>query len=167
MTIIKFQGKPLNLSGDFPAVGSIAPDFALVSGKLKEVSLATYKGKTKILSIVPSIDTPVCASSARMFNQKANKYDNTVVLVISADLPFAQNRFCEGEGLKNVIPLSSFRSTFAEDYGVNMIDTVLAGLTARAIIILDEDNKVVYTELVEELSEEPHYESVLEAINNM
>jgi thiol peroxidase len=102
-----------------------------------------------------------------MFNQKANKYDNTVVLVISADLPFAQNRFCEGEGLKNVIPLSSFRSTFAEDYGVNMIDTVLAGLTARAIIILDEDNKVVYTELVEELSEEPHYESVLEAINNM
>ena len=167
MATIKFQGKPLNLSGNFPVVGDAAPDFSLVSGKLKNVSLANYKGKRKILCIVPSVDTPVCASSTRMFNQKADKYDNTVVLVISADLPFAQNRFCEGEGLKNVIPLSSFRSTFAEDYGVNIVDTILAGLTARAIVVLDEDNRVVYTELVAELSDEPDYENVVDAIKNL
>jgi thiol peroxidase len=161
MTRITFQGKPLNIDGDLPSVGTIAPDFLLVNGQLKNVSLATYAGKRKILSIVPSLDTPTCAASTRIFNQKIDRLENTVVLVISADLPFAQGRFCETEGLKAVIPLSTFRSNFAEEYGVNIVDTILAGLTARAIVILDEQNKVIYTELVAELANEPDYESAL------
>jgi thiol peroxidase len=164
MATIKFQGKPLHISGELPAVGSKAPDFALVNGKLQEVTLATYAGKKKILNIVPSLDTPVCAASTRKFNEKASKLDNTVVLVISADLPFAQARFCEVEGLKNVIPLSTFRSSFANDYGVYITDTILAGLTARAIVMLDENDKVVYTQLVDEVASEPDYESALAAL---
>jgi len=161
MPTIKFQGNPLNTSGELPTIGSTAPDFSLVSGKLEDVSLATYSGKKKVLSIVPSLDTPTCATSTRMFNQKAASLDNTVVLVISADLPFAQGRFCEAEGLKDVIPLSTFRSNFAEDYGVNIVDTILAGLTARAIVVIDENDKVIYTELVGEIADEPDYESAL------
>jgi thiol peroxidase len=164
MATIKFQGKPLHISGELPSVGSKAPDFTLVNGKLQEVTLATYAGKKKILNIVPSLDTPVCAASTRKFNEKASKLDNTVVLVISADLPFAQARFCEVEGLKNVIPLSTFRSSFANDYGVYITDTILAGLTARAIVILDENDKVVYTQLVDEVASEPDYESALAAL---
>lgn len=167
MAAITFQGKELNTVGELPRVGDTAPDFSLVSGKLKNVSLATYVGKKKILSIVPSLDTPTCASSARIFNQKASSYENTVVLVISADLPFAQSRFCETEGLKNIIPLSTFRSTFAEDYGVKIVDTILAGLAARAIVILDEANKVIYTELVDDVAEEPDYDSALEMIKSL
>jgi len=163
MATITFQGKPLNTSGDLPAVGSDAPDFSLVSGQLKDVSLATYKGKIKVLSIVPSLDTPTCAASTRIFNQKADNLDNTVVLVISADLPFAQGRFCESEGLKDVLPLSSFRSSFAEDYGVKIVDTILAGLLARAVVVIDENDKVVYTELVAEVADEPNYEEALAA----
>jgi thiol peroxidase len=164
MAAIKFQGKPLHILGELPSVGSKAPDFTLVNGKLQEVTLATYAGKKKILNIVPSLDTPVCAASTRKFNEKASKLDNTVVLVISADLPFAQARFCEVEGLKNVIPLSTFRSSFANDYGVYITDTILAGLTARAIVILDENDKVVYTQLVDEVASEPDYESALAAL---
>jgi len=163
MATITFQGKPLNTSGELPAVGSIAPDFSLVSGKLKEVSLATYKGKIKVLSIVPSLDTPTCAASTRIFNQKADNLENTVVLVISADLPFAQGRFCESEGLKDVTPLSSFRSNFADEYGVKISDTILAGLMTRAIVVIDEHDKVVYTELVAEVADEPNYEEALTA----
>lgn len=163
MATITFQGKPLNTSGDLPAVGSTAPDFSLVSGQLKNVSLADYKGKTKIVSIVPSLDTPTCAASTRMFNQKADKLENTVVLIVSADLPFAQGRFCEAEGLKDVLPLSSFRSSFAEDYGVKIVDTILAGLMTRAIVIIDENDRVIYTELVAEVADEPDYESALAA----
>jgi len=163
MATITFQGKPLNTSGELPAVGSAAPDFSLVSGLLKDVSLATYKGKIKILSIVPSLDTPTCAASTRIFNQKADNLKATVVLVISADLPFAQGRFCESEGLKDVLPLSSFRSNFAEDYGVKIVDTILAGLMTRAIVIIDENDKVVYTELVAEVADEPNYENALAA----
>lgn len=163
MATITFQGKPLNTSGELPAVGTTAPDFSLVSGKLQNVSLSSYKGKTKIVSIVPSLDTPTCAASTRIFNQKAGNLENTVVLIVSADLPFAQGRFCESEGLKDVIPLSSFRSNFAEDYGVKIVDTILAGLTTRAIVIIDADNKVVYTELVAEVADEPDYESALDA----
>lgn len=163
MATITFQGKPLNTSGDLPAVGSIAPDFSLVSGQLKDVSLADYKGKTKIVSIVPSLDTPTCAASTRIFNQKADKLENTVVLIVSADLPFAQGRFCEAEGLKDVLPLSSFRSSFAEDYGVKIVDTILAGLMTRAIVIIDENDRVIYTELVAEVADEPDYESALAA----
>lgn len=164
MTKIVFQGKPLKINGELPSVGTIAPDFLLVNGQLKNVNLATFAGKRKILSIVPSLDTPTCAASTRIFNQKIERLENTVVLVISADLPFAQGRFCESEGLKSVIPLSTFRSNFAEEYGVQILDTILAGLTARAIIILDEENKVIYTELVSELANEPGYESALAAL---
>ncbi len=167
MAKITFLGKPLTTSGELPQVGSKVPDFSLVSGKLNDVTLATYAGKRKILSIVPSLDTPTCAASTRIFNQKANTYENTVVLVISADLPFAQSRFCESEDLKNVIPLSTFRSNFAEDYGVNILDTVLAGLMARAIVIIDEKNNVAYTELVIEIADEPDYESALEIIKSL
>lgn len=166
MATIKFQGKPLNTSGELPTVGTTAPDLLLVNAKLRDVSLASYSGKKKILSIVPSLDTPTCAASTRIFNQKASSLKNTVVLVISADLPFAQVRFCEADGLKDVIPLSTFRSTFAEDYGIKIVDTILAGLTARAIVILDEDNQVVYTELVAELADEPDYESAFEILKS-
>ncbi len=166
MAIITFQGKPLNTSGELPAVGTDAPDFSLVSGKLKNVSLATYAGKRRLLSIVPSLDTPTCAAATRIFNQKASALDNTVVLVISADLPFAQSRFCQQEGLKNVTPLSTFRSNFADDYGVRIVDTVLAGLTARAIVIIDENDKVIYTEMVNEVAEEPDYEGALLALKD-
>ncbi len=163
MATIAFQGKPLNTSGDLPAVGALAPDFSLVSGQLKDVSLATYKGKIKILSIVPSLDTPTCAASTRLFNQKADNLENTVVLIVSADLPFAQSRFCEAEGLKDVLPLSAFRSDFAEDYGVKIVDTILAGLMARAVVVIDEKDKVIYTELVAEVADEPDYENALAA----
>lgn len=165
MATITFQGKPLHTSGELPATGSKAPDFRLVDGKLADVTLSTYAGKRKVLNIVPSLDTPVCAASTRKFNEKAGHLDNTVVLVISADLPFAQCRFCETEGLKNVIPLSSFRSGFAVDYGVKLMDTVLAGLTARAVIIIDEKDQVVYSELVNELTQEPDYESALAVLS--
>ena len=161
MATITFQGKPLHTSGELPAVGSKAPDFSLVNDKLVDVSLATYAGKKKVLNIVPSLDTPTCAISTRVFNEKASHWHNTVVLVISADLPFAQCRFCEVEGLKHVIPLSTFRSNFAEIYGVKLADSILAGLTARAVIIIDEQDNVVYTELVSELANEPNYESAL------
>lgn len=166
MANITFQGKPLHTSGELPAVGSQAPDFSLVNGKLKDVSLATFAGKNKVLHIVPSLDTPTCASSTRKFNQKAASLANTVVLVISADLPFAQCRFCETEGLKNVIPLSTFRSSFAIDYGVKLTDSILAGLTARAVIVLDPNNTVIYRELVDELTREPDYESALAVLRD-
>lgn len=164
MATIKFQSKVLNTSGDLPTVGDSAPDFSLVSSRLKNVSLSTYAGKRKVLSIVPSLDTPTCAASTRLFNQKANAMKNTVVLVVSADLPFAQSRFCESEGLKDVIPLSTFRSDFAKQYGVEITDTILAGLTARAIVVIDETDKVIYTELVAEVADEPDYDSVIEIL---
>ncbi|MFU8789336.1 MAG: thiol peroxidase [Methylobacter sp.] len=161
MATITFQGKPLNTCGDLPVVGTQAPAFSLASRELVDVTLATYAGKRKVLNIVPSLDTPTCAASTRKFNQKAGHLDNTVVLVVSADLPFAQNRFCETEDLKNVIPLSTFRSSFANDYGVNIVDTFLAGLTARAIVVVDENDQVIYTQLVAEVAHEPDYESAL------
>lgn len=164
MATITFQGKPLHTSGELPAVGSKAPDFTLVNGKLADVTLATYAGKKKVLNIVPSLDTPTCAASTRKFNEKASHLYHTVVLVISADLPFAQCRFCEVEDLKHVIPLSTFRSSFADDYGVKLVDTFLAGLTTRAVVIIDEHDNVVYTQLVSELANEPDYESALAAL---
>lgn len=161
MATITFLGKPLHTSGELPAVGSKAPDFSLVSTELVDVKLANYAGKRKVLNIVPSLDTPTCAASTRKFNQKAAHLDNTVVLVVSADLPFAQSRFCETEGLKDVIPLSTFRSNFAEEYGVKIADTLLAGLTARAVVIIDENDQVTYTQLVNDVAQEPDYESAL------
>ena len=165
MATITFQGKPLHTCGELPAIGSSAPAFSLVNSALVDVNLATYAGKRKVLNIVPSLDTPTCAASTRKFNQKASHLDNTVVLVVSADLPFAQSRFCETEGLKDVIPLSTFRSSFANDYGVNIVDTFLAGLTARAIVIIDEHDKVIYTQLVNEVANEPDYESALAVLD--
>jgi thiol peroxidase len=164
MAILTFQGNPLHTSGDLPAVGSKAPEFTLVNSKLEDVTLASYPGKKKVLNIVPSLDTPTCAASTRKFNEKAAGLDNTVVLVISADLPFAQCRFCEVEGLKDVTALSTFRSTFSDDYGVTLMDTILSGLTARAIVIIDENDAVIYTQLVAELANEPDYEAALAAL---
>jgi len=166
MAVIKFQAKELNTSGDLPKVGTKAPDFSLVNGRLQDVSLIDYAGKRKILSIVPSLDTPTCAASTRIFNQKAGGLDNTVVLIVSEDLPFAQGRFCESEGLKDVFPLSTFRSDFAKDYGVEIVDTVLAGLTTRAIVIIDETDTVIYTELVADVADEPNYEAALDALKD-
>lgn len=164
MATLTFQGNPLHTSGELPVVGNKAPDFILVNSKLQDVTLASYVGKKKIITIVPSLDTPTCAASTRKFNEKAASLDNTVVLVVSADLPFAQCRFCEVEGLKDVTALSTFRSAFADDYGVKLMDTILAGLTARAIVIIDENDTVIYTQLVSELANEPDYESALAAL---
>lgn len=164
MATITFQGKPIHTCGELPVVGNLAPDFKLVNGKLKDVTLAAFAGKRKVLNIVPSLDTPTCAASARMFNQKAANYANTVVLLISADLPFAQCRFCTAEGLANVLPLSTFRSSFADDYGVRLTDSILMGLTARAVVVIDGDNHIIYTELVKELANEPDYDSVLQVL---
>lgn len=165
MTTITFQGKPINTIADLPAVGSMAPDFKLTNRKLQDVGLAEFAGKRKIMNIIPSLDTPTCAASTRKFNEKATHLDNTVVLAISADLPFAQARFCEIEGIKHVTALSTFRSSFAHDYGVELLDSILAGLTARAIIIIDEHDKIIYTQLVSEIADEPDYVSALAALD--
>ncbi len=165
MATVTLQGNEFHTSGDLPAVGSAAPDFHLVNGELGDVSLADYRGKKVIMNIVPSLDTPTCATSTRTFNRQAAGKDDTVVLVISADLPFAQGRFCEAEGIKDVVPLSMMCSrTFAKDYGVLMTDGPLAGITARAVVVLDAGHKVVYTELVPEIADEPNYDAALGAI---
>lgn len=164
MAAITIHGKPLHTNGELPEIGSSAPDFKLVNGKLQDVGLENYAGQKKILSIVPSLDTPTCATSTRKFNEKASRLENAVVLVVSADLPFAQGRFCQTEGLKSVHPLSTFRSDFAEVYGVKLLDTFLAGLTARAVLVLDANDRIVYTELVKEIADEPDYQAALEAV---
>jgi thiol peroxidase len=162
MARITRLGEEYNTNGDLPAIGSIAPDLNLVDVDLNDVSLATYKGKKKLLYIVPSLDTPTCAKSTIKFNQAAKGRDDMVVLIISADLPFAQSRFCTGEKLDNVITLSMMRSRkFAKDYGVLIVDGPRAGITARAVVVLDQDDKVIYTDLVTELTDEPDYESAL------
>ncbi len=166
MADVTFKGNPCHTNGALPAVGSAAPDFSsLIDGKLNEVSLSDYTGKKKLLNIVPSLDTPTCAISTRTFNEKASQHPDTVVLVISADLPFAQGRFCTTEGLANVIPLSLMRSKkCAKDYGILLEDGPLAGLAGRAVVIIDENNKVIYTQLVGEITKEPDYESALAAL---
>ena len=164
MAQITLSGNPIHTNGELPAVGAKAPDFKLTGGDLKDVSLADYKGKKKILNIVPSLDTSVCATSTRRFNETAGKLANTVVLVVSADLPFAAKRFCVTEGLQNVVPLSLMRGkNFAKDYGVLLEDGPLAGITARAVVVLDENDKVVYRQLVPEIGQEPDYDKALAA----
>jgi thiol peroxidase len=159
------KGSPVNLAGDLPAVGSTAPDFKLVAGDLSDKSLADYAGKKKLLNIVPSLDTPTCATSTKKFNQAMAGKGDAVALVISADLPFASGRFCDAEGINNVINLSMMRSrNFGKDYGVLIEDGPLAGITARAVVVLDADNKVVYTQLVPEITEEPDYDAALAAL---
>ena len=165
MATVTLNGNACNTSGDLPAVGAAAPDFHLVDGKLNDVHLADYSGKKKILNIVPSLDTPTCATSTRKFNERAAGHDDAVVLVVSADLPFAQGRFCGAEGLKNVIPLSLMRSgNFAKDYGVLITDGPLAGITARAVVVIDANDKVTYTQLVKEIADEPDYDAALAAL---
>ena len=165
MAGITLQGNPINTSGELPAVGSKAPDFSLTTGDLADVSLADFSGKKKVLNIVPSLDTGICAISAKKFNDAAPKHADTVFLTISADLPFAQGRFCEAEKIEAVKTLSTMRSaSFAEDYGIKIVDGPLAGITGRAVVVLDEDNKVVYTELVPEIAQEPDYDSAIAAL---
>ena len=164
MTTVALGGNPIHLAGQFPKAGDAAPAFSLVNGKLEDVTLASFAGKKKILNIVPSLDTPVCATSTRKFNEEAGKLPNTVVLVISADLPFAAGRFCETEGLKNVVTLSTMRGReFMKSYGVEIADGPLAGITARAVVVIDAGDKVVYTELVPEIKQEPNYAAALAA----
>ena len=159
------QGNPVSLSGELPAVGSPAPDFKLVDKDLGDKTLADFAGKKVLLNIVPSLDTPVCATSTRKFNESFTGRDDAVCLVISADLPFASGRFCSTEGLENVHPLSMMRSrNFGKDYGVLIEDGPLAGITARAVVVVDADDKVVYTELVPEITQEPDYDAALKAL---
>jgi len=165
MSSVTLEGEPLNVGGHFPQVGETARSFMLVNKDLVDVSLSEFAGKRKVLSIVPSIDTPVCATSTRVFNQRASEMDNTVVLVISADLPFAQSRFCGAEGLDNVIMLSTMRGRdFHKDYGVMITEPPLSGLMARAVVVLDENDQVIYSELVPEITQEPDYDAALQSL---
>ncbi len=165
MATVTLKGNPIHTNGDLPAVGSAAPAFTLVGGDLSEVTLATFAGRRKVLNVVPSLDTPVCALQTRRFNQEAGSLPGTVVLVASADLPFAQKRFCVAEGLDNVVTASMMRDkSFATDYGVLITDGPLAGLAARAVLVLDEHDRVVYHELVPEITQEPDYAAALAAL---
>jgi thiol peroxidase len=166
MATITLSGNPINTNGELPAVGVQAPAFKLTRGDLSDVSLADFKGKKKLLNIVPSLDTGVCATSTRKFNEAAKRLgEQVVVLVVSADLPFAQSRFCTGEHLDNVISLSMMRDkNFAKDYGVLIQDGPLAGICARAVVVLDENDRVLYTQLVPEIAQEPDYNQALAAL---
>ena len=164
MASVTLKGSPVQTSGQLPENGSTAKDFKLVGVDLKEVTLKTYEGKMKVLNIFPSIDTPTCATSVRKFNEEATKLKNVVVLNIAADLPFAMKRFCGAEGIKNCESLSSFRSTFGKDWGLEFTDSVLVGLLSRAIVVLSPDNKVLHTEQVKEIADEPNYAAALAAV---
>ena len=164
MARVTLKGNPFDTSGDLPAPGSQAPDFRLVGADLRDVTLGDFAGKKKILNIVPSLDTDVCATSARRFNERAAALGDCVVLVVSADLPFAQKRFCTTEGLDDVVPLSMMRSKqFAKDYGVLMTSGPLEGVAARAVVVLGPGNEVVHRQLVGEIGEEPDYDAALAA----
>lgn len=167
METVYFSGNECHTGGNLPKVGDKAPDFKLVTPELKDVSLETFKGKRVVLNIFPSLDTPVCAAGVRRFNQEASSLADTVVLCVSMDLPFAAGRFCEAEGLRDVIPASAFRSpTFAKDYGVQLVDGPLAGLLTRAVIIIDKDGKVRYVDLVDEITHEPRYDEALDVLQH-
>lgn len=164
MAKITLKGNPIHTNGDLPSSGK-APDFKLVGSDLAEVTLANFAGKKKLLNIVPSLDTPVCATSTKRFNEFAKANKDVVMLMISADLPFAMSRFCTAEECANVIPLSMMRSRgFAKEYGVLIEDGPLAGITARAVLVLDENNNIVHSELVPEIAQEPDYESAIKAL---
>jgi len=165
MADITHRGNPVHTIGELPAVGSTAPDFRLTDANLNDVSLADFKGKKKLLNIFPSIDTPTCALSTRKFNEHATKHPNAVILMVSADLPFAQQHFCSAENTHNVKTLSMMRDRhFAKDYGVLLLDGLYQGITARAIVVIDENDKVLYTELVPEIRQEPNYDQALAAL---
>src|SRR5690554_910998 len=165
MANITFKGNPVHTIGELPQKGSKAPDFKLVRGDLSEAGLSDFKGKYVVLNIFPSLDTGVCAASVRRFNKDATSLTNTVVLGISADLPFAAGRFCSTEGIENVVTLSNFRDeSFGKDYGLLMTDGPLKGLLARAVVVVNPEGKVVYTELVPEIAQEPDYHSAINSI---
>ncbi|MBM7420802.1 MULTISPECIES: thiol peroxidase [Chryseobacterium] len=164
MSTITFKGNPINTIGNLPEVGREAQEFTMVSGDLSEKHLADYTGKRVVLNIFPSIDTGICAASARKFNEEASNLDNTVVINVSRDLPFALSRFCAAEGLNNVETLSDFRGNFGEDYGVTLSDSPLKGLLSRAVVVLDEKAKVIYTEQVPEIGQEPNYEAAIASL---
>lgn len=165
MAKITFQGSPLNTCGDLPKVGEQAPDFLLVKNDLSEVKLSDFRGRNVILNIFPSLDTGVCAASVRRFNSDAASKADTVVLCISADLPFAAGRFCSTEGIENVITLSNFRDCdFAKNYGVAMTDGPLKGLLARAVVVVNQEGKVIHSELVPEIAQEPDYKAAINSI---
>ncbi len=165
MAEITLQGNPVHTSGELPAIGSPAPDFSLTDGELNDVSLKDFAGKKKVLSIVPSLDTGVCATSTKVFNDRLGGRDDVVVLVISADLPFAQARFCSAEGTDRVKTLSMMRDKhFARDYGVLISDGPLAGITARAVMVLDENDRVLHAQLVPEIAQEPDYDAAIAAL---
>jgi thioredoxin-dependent peroxiredoxin len=165
MATVTLKGTPIDVAGSFPQKGQKAPAFTLVAKDLKDVSLADYAGKRKVLNIVPSLDTAVCATSTRKFNEKAGSLANTVILVVSADLPFASGRFCAAEGLNNVVTLSTMRGrAFMRAYGVEITSGPLVGVTARGVVVLDEKDTVLHAELVPEIAQEPNYEAALAAL---
>ncbi|WP_209390971.1 thiol peroxidase [Chryseobacterium sp. RR2-3-20] len=164
MSNITLKGNPVHTKGSLPSVGATIKDFNLVDSSLNVKTLESFQGKKKVFNIFPSIDTPTCASSARQFNEQASALENTVVINVSKDLPFALGRFCAAEGLKNVETLSDFRSSFGDDYELTIEDSPLKGLLSRAVIVTDENNKVLYTEQVAEIADEPNYDAALEAL---
>lgn len=164
-TTVTLKGNPVRVDGDLPAKGGSAPALTLTNGELADVTLKNFAGKRKVLNIVPSLDTPTCATSTRKFNEKAAALSNAVVLVVSADLPFAAGRFCATEGLKNVAHLSTFRHPeFMKAWGVAIADGPLAGVSARAVVVLDENDKVLHSEMVPEIANEPNYDAALKAL---
>lgn len=162
MTKITLKGNPINTIGELPSVGSKAPEFKLVKTELSDISLSDYKGKRVVLNIFPSLDTGVCAASVRRFNKEVQDMKNTVVVCASMDLPFAHSRFCVAEGLENVVSASGFRNPeFAKNYGVAIVDGPMKGLMSRAVVVIDEEGKVIYNEQVPEIVQEPDYEKAL------
>lgn len=165
MATVTLKGNPFQTAADLPAVGSQAPDFTLTGAGLSDVKLADFAGSRLVLNIFPSVDTPTCATSVRKFNQALSALANTKVLCVSADLPFAQSRFCGAEGLESVLNGSSFRSSFGADYGVSFVNGPLTGLLSRAVVVIDTDGKVIYTEQVAETADEPSYDNAIAALN--
>ena len=164
MAEVTLRGNPIHTSGELPEVGAAAPAFTLTGAGLGDVTPADFSGKTIVLNIFPSIDTPTCATSVRTFNQRAADLDDTVVVCVSADLPFAQGRFCGAEGIENVTTASTFRSSFGNDYGITLTDGPLAGVLARGVVVIDPEGTVKYTELVGEIGDEPDYDAAIAAI---
>jgi thiol peroxidase len=164
MATTALKGTPVSTNSDLPSVGQLAPAFTLCKVDLSDITNAELAGKRVVLNVFPSIDTPTCAQSVRTFNEEASKLENTLVLCVSQDLPFAMARFCGAEGLSNVISASAFRSSFAEDFGLKLLESKLAGLTARAVIVLDVNGAVLHTELVAEIAQEPNYAAALAAL---
>ncbi|MEP1125846.1 MAG: thiol peroxidase [Ilumatobacter sp.] len=164
MAEVTLGGNPVHTSGDLPEVGSAAPSFTLTGSDLGDVSMSSFEGKNLVLNIFPSVDTPTCATSVRTFNERAAGLENTAVVCVSADLPFAQGRFCGAEGIENVSTASTFRSSFGDDFGVNLTDGPLAGVLARAVVVVGADGIVKHTELVSEIANEPDYDAALGAL---